>query len=254
VATRRLISQLALVGCAFPSRKSRKLRRVLKRQLESLSALRDLHVQRGFLEQHSTRFPQLNLLQPFLEQQESELTKHAAQQTNHRRAKKLEKWTAGLTASLAQALKDDPRLNEATASVLRRTGEAFAETANRWRAIDPSDRRTIHRTRVAFKKFRYMVETLPFGVTGLRKRDLRNLAYYQRKMGNIQDIEVIQACITAFIERNESAGTLLAPFRAYLQGRRNRALRLFLKSADKLSGFWPAPGLSTFQEFVQCAA
>jgi CHAD domain-containing protein len=196
----------------------------------------------------------LNLLRPFLERQEPELIKHTARQTNRRRAKKLEKWTAGLTATLAQALKDEPHLNEATASVLRRTGQAFGETVDRWHAIDPSTPRTIHRTRVAFKKFRYMVETLPFALTGLCKRDLRNLAYYQRKMGNIQDIEVIQACITAFIERNESAATLLASFRAYLQGRRKRALRLFLMSADRLSGFWPAPGLATLQEFHQCAA
>jgi CHAD domain-containing protein len=196
----------------------------------------------------------LNILQHFLEAQESQLIKQAVQQTNHRRARKLEKRTAGLTASLAQALKDDPQLNEVTASVLRRTGEAFAETVDRWRAIDPSAPRTIHRTRVAFKKFRYMVETLPFAVTGLRKRDLRNLAYYQRKMGNIQDIEVIQACVTTFRQRHASASALLEPFHAYLHGRRKRALQLFLMSANKLSGFWPAPGLSTFQEFHQCAA
>jgi CHAD domain-containing protein len=254
VATRRLISQLSLVGCAFPAPKSRKLRRVLKRQLESLSALRDLQVQRVFVEQQAAKFPELNLLQAFLGRQECELIKEAARQTVQRRAKKLEKWTDGLTASLAQSLKDAPQPDESTVLVLRRIGEAFAETVKRWRAIDPSEPRTIHRTRVAFKKFRYMVETLPPGVTGFRKRDLRNLAYYQRKMGNIQDIEVIQACITAFRQQHESAETLLAPFRAYLQARRKRALRLFLMSATKLSGFWPAPGLSAFQELHQCAA
>jgi CHAD domain-containing protein len=117
--------------------------------------------------------------------------------------------------------------------------EAFAETAERRRAIDFSDLSTIHRTRVAFKKFRYIVESIPLSATGLTKRDLRTLALYQRRMGNIQDLEVIQATITDLIQRQDGLEGLLASFCAYLRRRRTRALLSFRKSADSLFQFWP---------------
>jgi CHAD domain-containing protein len=51
--------------------------------------------------------------------------------------------------------------------------------------------RTVHQTRIAFKRFRYMLESLSPAITGPSRRQLRALAYYQRKMGIIQDHEVL---------------------------------------------------------------
>src|SRR5262245_57198542 len=51
VATRRLASQLILLGCIAPGRRTRKARRMLKRQLKALGPLRDVHIQRIFIDQ-----------------------------------------------------------------------------------------------------------------------------------------------------------------------------------------------------------
>ena len=241
VATRRLISQVILFDSIFCSGKAQRTLRLLKRHLESLGALRDHHVQQILIEQQTSRFPELLALKRHLDRRQQKLIRAASRRINRFRNKKLEKWIGAMVAELAQDSNTASGRNRATALALRRAGEAFSETLARRRSIDYSDLKTIHRTRVAFKKFRYIVESLPGKVTGLSKRDLRQLAYYQRKMGNIQDLEVLQAYLTDFLERHEANRNLLAPFCAYLRRRRTHALRSFRKSADEIFRFWPPP-------------
>ena len=174
------------------------------------------------------------------QRREGKLIRTASRQISRFRVNKLGKWTRSLIEDLSQSSSDVRRQNQLVGLAVRRAGEAFAETVERRRAIDFSDLSTIHRTRVAFKKFRYIVESIPVGVTGLTKRDLRTLALYQRRMGNIQDLEVIQATITDLIQRQDGLEGLLAPFCAYLRRRRTRALLSFRKSADELFQFWPS--------------
>jgi CHAD domain-containing protein len=128
-------------------------------------------------------------------------------------------------------------------AVLRAAAQAFAEAVERRRAINLADLRTIHQTRVAFKRFRYILESLSPGITGLSKRQLRALAYYQRKMGIIQDLEVMQACVARYIREDKKREALLQRFSRHLRERRARALRSFLNSADRLYQFWPPAAL-----------
>jgi CHAD domain-containing protein len=244
VATRRLISQLLLLGSIVPGRRPQKALRMLKRQLKSLGDLRDTHVQWIFLEQRVARFPELAQLLNGLESSERALIQAASRQINRFKIGKLEKWTRRVLRDL-KVLSDDARTQARMETVtLCRAEEAFAATVLRRRLIDSSDLRTIHRTRVAFKKFRYMVEALPPASTGLSKRDLRHLAQYQRRMGRIQDLEVIEAGVRDLVKRDADMASQLTPFFAYLRRYRNRALRAFLKSADQLLEFWPRPAAS----------
>ena len=136
-----------------------------------------------------------------------------------------------------------PACSALQAGVLQAADAAFKEVVERRNAIDPAEPKTIHRTRVAFKKFRYMVESLSPAVTGFSRGQLRVLARYQRKMGAIQDLEVILACLNEYLEHHAHAQPLLAAFYRYLRRRRARALRAFLKSVDDVSGSWPPRSL-----------
>jgi len=248
VAIRRLLSQFVLLGRVIPDRQPQKARRILKRQLQSLGKLRDTTVQRVFIEKQLTKFPELSVLRIRLGRRERKLTKTASRQVNHFKTNKLEKWLRVIITRLTSDSKDAARRDRLTALALRRTEEAFAETIALRRLIDFSDSRTIHRTRIAFKRFRYSVESLRFELTGLAKRDLRKLAYYQRRMGIIQDIEVIQASVADFMQQHDGVRGLMVPFCGYLRRRRSSALRAFRASVDQLSSFWPPPGLSTVHQ------
>jgi CHAD domain-containing protein len=130
---------------------------------------------------------------------------------------------------------------------MRGTTKAFAVAVARRGAIDPADPVTIHRTRVAFKRFRYMVECLSPAFTGLGKRALRPLAIYQRRMGLLQDLEIMRNCLERFSKDHEGTEDLLRPFCRQLQRRRTRSLRRFLRSADHLLHFWPPRNRASVQ-------
>ena len=244
VATRRLLAQLTLLSCVAPSAALERARRILKRRLAALGDLRDAQVQRLFLEQRVVRFPELVWLRGWLQRRERRLARSAAEKVNDFKTRKLDRWIAAMIGDLT-ANAGRPRAQSQLASaVVRAAAQAFAEAVERRRTIDLADLRTIHQTRVAFKRFRYMLESLSPGITGLSKQQLRALAYYQRKMGIIQDLEVMQACVARYARENKKRAALLEWFTRDLRQRRARALRSFLKTADRLFEFWPPAALA----------
>ena len=250
VATRRLLAQFTLLSCVAPSAALEKARRILKRRLAALGDLRDAQVQSVFIEQKAASFPELVSLRAWLQRRERRLAKFAAEKVERFRTKKLEKWISAMTADLTANAGRSRAQSRLASAVLRAAAQAFAEAVERRRAIDLADMRTIHQTRVAFKRFRYMLESLSPGITGLNKRQLRALSYYQRKMGIIQDLEVMQGCVARYTRGDKRREALLHRFSHHLQQRRARALRSFLKSADRLYEFWPPAALAARNDFV----
>ena len=250
VATRRLIAHLVLLSCAVHTPALDKARRVLKRRLVALGDLRDIHVQRKFVSEQVARFPELGLLCKSLERQERRLVKVAAAKVGAWKTRKLEKWLDAVSLEVAEKSRGARAQDELAAAMLNATADAFAQAIERRLAINLADLRTVHQTRVAFKRFRYMVESISPDLTGLSKRELRTQAYYQRKMGIIQDLEVLQGCVTSYVQENEGGEALLRSFGRYLRRRRARALHSFLKTADRLFAFWPPARLCAGKELA----
>jgi CHAD domain-containing protein len=242
VATRRLIAQFVLLSCITPGASARKACRLLKRRLKALGKLRDTHVQRLLLERQLTRFPELLLVRDFLQRQERRLERAAAAKVTGFKARKLEKWATDLSEFLVANAGSGRRSARMTAAIERATAGAFGDVVRCRQAIVPTEAANVHRTRLAFKKFRYMVESLSPELTGLGKRELRALAHYQRRMGLLQDLEITQHCLNDYMQQNGGTEDLLRPFGRYLRSRRARALRSFLKEADRVFEFWPPNG------------
>ncbi len=239
VATRRLLAQFVLLSQVAPSTALDKARRILKSRLVALSDLRDAQVQRLFLDQKAASFPETRPLRSWLARRERRLVKAAARKVKRFKTRKLEKWIAAMIEDLLANARRARAQRRFASAVLRSTAKSFAEAVRRRRAIDLDDLGTIHKTRIAFKRFRYMVESLSPAITGLSKRQLRSLAYYQRKMGIIQDQEVILRTVKRFLREHKKAEGSLRPFCRHLRQRRARALRSFLRTADRLYAFWP---------------
>jgi CHAD domain-containing protein len=250
VATRRLIAQLVLLSCVIHSASLEKARRILKRRLVALGELRDTQVQRAFIADQAARFSELALMGAWLERRERRLARPAAKLVGRFKTRKLEKWVRALIHDVRAKGRGARAESRLASAALEAAANAFAEAVGRRRAIDLADLRTIHQTRVAFKRFRYMVESLSPDITGLSKRQLRELAYYQRKMGIIQDLEVLQACVARFTREDKKVETPLRPFSRYLRQRRARALRSYLKSSDRLFEFWPPASLMAASDRV----
>ena len=248
VATRRLLAEVALLTGVAPSGALEKARRMLKRRLRALGDLRDTQVLRQFIEQRIARFPELSSLRSRLKRRARRLAPLAAQAVGRCKTRKLEKLIAAVRKSLTANAGQPRAQSRLASSVLRTVAQAYAEAVERRQAIDLAELRTVHQTRVAFKRFRYMLESLSPQITGLSRRQLRALAYYQRKMGIIQDLEVMRECVARHVRGNKGREVMLQRFSRHLRQRRARALRSFLKSADRLYAFWPPAKLAAPRE------
>ena len=154
--------------------------------------------------------------------------------------------TAGLQASIAEAedallrISINPALASATRVVL--TGAlaaAFTRVVRRRQGINGTDPVTVHRMRVAFKRFRYSLEILtpllPWMTAGTRSR----LNAYQTAMGKIQDTVVLLEGIAAYEAKRPVTGRMaLIEVREYLLRRRMALMDAFLANADVLYTFW----------------
>jgi len=96
----------------------------------------------------------------------------------------------------------------------------------------------IHRIRIAFKKFRYMVEALSGIMPGISDRQVRAMQAYQKSMGKIQDVEVLLARLEKFVKREDVTEGLLSSFRRNMLSRRASLVKRFLASGR--SGFYLA--------------
>ena len=84
------------------------------------------------------------------------------------------------------------------------TTEAFEMVMACYGRTGPRDLPTIHRVRLAFKKFRYMAEVLAKVVPGiLTDRQIRSMRSYQKRVGEIQDVEVLLARFKKFTKKGE---------------------------------------------------
>lgn len=242
VASRRLMTQFGLVAVLLSSHKAEKTCKLLKRRLKLLGELRDTQVQRMFIEGLLQRFPELAPLRRSLIARESRLARFVEAKLARFKVGKIKKATARLARPLSTAARDRAHSELLARTVFRALADAFQEVVSRRQGIDSADSQTIHRTRVAFKKFRYLLESLSPTFTGMGKCQLRRLAGYQRRMGTLQDLEILQAFVTSFLQNYPERTASLLRFCSYLEARRLRTLRSYLSHADQLFQFWlPLP-------------
>jgi len=126
------------------------------------------------------------------------------------------------------------------AQILDAVDDAFLDVRQRLGWVDLARSATIHRVRVVFKAFRYMVEIVHPLLKDFPPAILKQMNEYQTLMGNIQDAEVFASTLADFAAS--------APFpdqdavRHYYEKRRTQAISAFVSAMDQLHAFWrPAP-------------
>jgi CHAD domain-containing protein len=236
VATRRLISTLNVLRRLVLDDRLTASRRTLKKRLDLFDPLRDTQVQLLSTEKMLPTFPELQAFYDRLKKQERRLVKQVSKQVGKMKTAKLAKSVAAIEKQLRLLFNDRAKQNEHLTAVKAAVDAAFAKVADLRRSIDPNDATTIHRLRIAFKKFRYMVEALRPLLARVTDRRLKKMHDFQTMMGDIQDIEVLTASLRAFAQKREADSSLQAAFQE-LSRRRVELIETFLKSADELFTF-----------------
>lgn len=257
VETRRLLSTLELLSYLSNTVQLRKAHQALKNQLDAFDELRDTHVQLLYTATMLRDFPELKLLVKRLERREKDLIKPAARTAQRSKLKRLNRRISatksqlkvafartGLLHSMANGV--TPTLPAAETGRFRpavRLAQAVQRAFNRVvelrHQIDPAHLETIHRTRIAFKRFRYMIELLQPILPAVKPRQLIAMDQYQTTMGEIQDISVMIERLSALRQKKKFKGLPVNRFRQVLLQRRERLVEGYLNVADELFTFWP---------------
>jgi len=123
--------------------------------------------------------------------------------------------------------------------IVRCVDAAFAHVVECRRRMDAQHPATIHRTRVAFKGFRYMMESMQSLLLEITKPKLDAMKSFQGLLGDLQDTEVFLLRIDRFIEKERIEEAEVAALRRWLVRRHQQQVNQCLRRADVIYKFWP---------------
>ena len=153
--------------------------------------------------------------------------------------------TGGRLWKLIETARDDAKrrgrecpVARASRMLLAAVDRAFARTVRLKNQIDSRRPETIHRTRVAFKRFRYMYETLARRAPCLDQGLVVEMQHYQTMMGEIQDAELLLVALDNFLHDKKTTAQAAARLRDELLRRRQWVIAMYLDNADQLKAFW----------------
>ena len=236
VATRRLLSLFDLLRAVMPDPRIQKMRRVLKDQLDNLDDLRDVQVLLADISETIHEIPALLPFQGYLQHKEKKLLRAAHKEIKWLKIESLSKRAYKLSQIIEVSTQPDLK-----ASLFSAVDEAYAIVTQRYALIDPAQPSTIHRLRIAFKKFRYMIEVIYPVLQNPAPDYLKRLQGYQAAMGDIQDMEVALHELADF-EEHAPTSYSPEPVHAYYKERHFIALSMYTEGKGEIITFWrPAP-------------
>ena len=237
VETRRALALLDLVLELEPAGSSKKARRALKKRLDAFDELRDTQVGLSLVAPWRKTFPEAAEFEQFLRRRERELVAGLRREVGSLKSRRVERMLKSLERDIEAAR---GKTSLPAAGVLRKPlGDAFAGVRALRCKIRRSDTGTIHRTRVAFKRFRYLCELLQPLVPGLTARRLREMHAWQTRMGDIQDLEVLLAEMERAVKHNDIRLQSVKGLHAALAQKLMRLVDRFVPMAKRLEKFRP---------------
>jgi len=235
VATRRIMALIQLLYSVSPHPRLKKMARAFKAQLDEFDDLRDTQVILGELSGILQELPQLEEFEQHLHSHEEQMLQDLQSKLEELDISKISGWIRKTRNTL-----EEETDNDLEAQILDAVDDTFLVVRQRLGWVDPSRSATIHRVRVLFKAFRYMVEIVHPLVKDFPSATLKQMNDYQTLMGNIQDAEVFSATLADFMA-NATLPDHEVVLR-YYEKRRSEAISAFLRAMNQLHAFWrPEP-------------
>ncbi|MGO9200543.1 MAG: CHAD domain-containing protein [Limisphaerales bacterium] len=243
VEARRLVSTVELLGGFVSAARVRKVERALKQHIGTFEGLRDTQVQLPLIGKLQRAFPAARPFYAFLQKRENRLIKSTRKAIKKAATQRLDR-LIGACRDEVRARRRKCPAPKAVALLLRSVDRAFARAGQLRARIDPRNTDTIHRTRLAFKKFRYMVETLVPCLPKPADKLLDAMRHYQTMMGDIQDAEVLQLALKKFLRKGPLAADAARRLDKELLRRRQRLIDIYMGASGQMGQFWPWKGPS----------
>jgi len=236
VETRRLLATIELLSAFVPERELKKTRRALKRHLDTFADLRDTQMQLVYVRKMGRTLPAALELRDWLRRREVHFLLTTCKAVWRIKTKRVGRRLSAFEEEIRRWRRHTSPAHT-LAQAWRAIDRAFAQVVRLRRRIKATNMATIHRTRIAFKRFRYMVEALPpLPATAGQHQGMRA---YQSVMGEIQDLEVLLAAVDEFSHQNDISPVAIRRLKGKLLRRQKQLVRKCAKTADRLPEFWP---------------
>jgi CHAD domain-containing protein len=233
VATRRLLAVIDMARLIEPHPRLQKARRTFKNQLDDLDELRDTQVMLAEISEWIEEFPALRPVQTKLQSDEKRLLRAAKKQVKSfelsELKKRMRKTQTGLTTN------PDAVIDQ---HIFQAVDDAYLTGIQRYGQMDAADPATIHRARLSFKKFRYMVEIVHPALTEFPEINFERMHDYQAAMGEIQDTEWFLNAISEYVEKNASED--LQSVRGFYEKLHSDLISTFMEGKGEILTFWRA--------------
>src|SRR6266498_1542294 len=234
-AARRMLAIIRLLNSISPRPRLQKLNRAFKDQLDEFDDLRDTQVILAEISETIQELPQLQVFEEYLQGVEKELLKTLRKKLKVIDLFDVSKRIRRMRESLKTESNDDLVLQ-----ILQAVDDEFLIVKQRQNWINPAQATTIHRVRIAFKTFRYMVEIIHPLLPDFPLGNLKQMNDYQSLMGEIQDVEIIMQALADAPLQTSSFDP--EPVRRYYESCHSAAISAYMKVANQLDTFWrPAP-------------
>lgn len=230
VATRRLLALFDLYRSILNHIRIQKIRRALKEQLDDLDDLRDTQVMLADISEFIQDLPSLQTFQKRLQKNEKKHLRKTRKRIQSRDPSQLKKRIEKISAMLADLPAE--LLRE---QILTATDERFARVLQAHDAVDLENIPSIHKLRIAFKKFRYTIEIINPLLTNFPATNFERMHAYQSMMGDIQDLEVASQ---TFAELTDASQPDLEPVTNHYASRLRTAVFRFVEDKGEAFTFW----------------
>jgi len=229
VASRRVIAVLDTLRSLVDDPDIQDCRRRVKKSLGALGPLRDVQVQQSYVSKMMLRFPELKKFETSLSAKKDRIV---------RKVQKRLKQGPKLGSAIAKAKRraEGRMNNNATIGIVHRR---YREVIRLSKKLDPAETATIHRMRLAFKRFRYAAEVVrPLIKKEVTNAHLRQFHAFQTMMGDVQDLEVLSMRLAKWAGKEQKRTDQLKPALEELDRQKETAIAIFMNSAHKVHSFW----------------
>ena len=238
IETRRMLAMLDLLRALHFPDSLKKTRKIFKKRLDAFDELRDTQVQLLLLKPLRRAFPEARAFDPLLRRREQRIIGELRHDIKAMKQLRLERRLKAVEKELHEfASTGSPERTGTLASAALR--EAFDEVVALRLRVRSSHTATIHRMRVAFKRFRYVSELLQPLFPRLTAKQLRQMQAYQGLMGDIQDMEVLIAAVKQAVQLALLPARDVRHLLKELTRRRRGLIAVFMAAADRLFEFQP---------------
>jgi phosphohistidine phosphatase len=219
-----------------PDNVVRRARITLKDQLSELSDLRDVHVEMVTIHGYLKQLPEIKQFHNELRDRERRYLNAVKKMPSASNVRLIENAVnrAKVRLGVRRATINRSGASKIINDVLDRS---FDNVTKKLEYATIADYSTIHSVRLAFKPFRYLLEMLQ-PLIPVQRKQLGTAHSLARRMGQIQDLEVLMKDLVEFKWKKKNAQQAVDEIWLDLERRKTDAAQRFLRALPKLGTIW----------------